>query len=1165
MNSFFRMTLRQKLTVLFFAFSLIPMAVVGYSNARMADEQMESLTRYHLECLCADRNAQLQNFFRELELNVQMLSDHRLLKDMMAEYFKAYDEGGVSGEEFKSIDSRNHPRIVEINKKYGFEDMLFVNTKGDIVITAAKGSDWGVNISGARSSLGSLARCYRESQAGEKLVDFELYPPLGRAAAFVGSPSVSHAPRNGFEPGERIGTLIVRIPVERINSIVAGETGLGESGEVYLVGRDGLTRSSLRLSPTAGLLEPISGIEHMHEAFLGKSGHTDLALDYRGVPVSMNYAPADIAGLDWALVVKKDKAEILKPKRALEKQSLLIGLGVGLISILTALGFVHGIISPLKRMRFAANRIASGDFSERIKIETYGHVGQLGAAFNKMAQYLMESRAQIEDYNHSLEAKVEARTTELKKKGEDLSRSNYVLEGYTEILSVLNIDHETSSLLGRIVGMVAERLRAQIAVIYVYDKSAKKLVPTASYGISLKLAGEGFGLGCGIPGQAAADGKIIVVTDVPEDYVRISSASLEGKARCVICMPMSFREELVGVFELCNIQGFSEADRELLGMIGSQLGIGIKNTLSLKRLRNLSDALKNKSELLAAQNEELQSQNEEIQAQSEELQSQAEELELQKGVLEEKTRMVTEANRLKSEFVSNISHELRTPLNSILGMTRLLMRGSAGEVNARQVEFLDVIERNGKNLLLLINDILDLSRVESGLVEVAVGEIPLKSFIGEITGATRSLVQEKGLLLSVDIDESLTLYSDADKLRQILTNLLANAIKFTDKGSISISAVKEKGELYDMVALSITDTGIGIPAEAIACIFDPFRQVDGSVTRKYGGTGLGLSICKKLVELLNGRITVESRLGEGSTFTVALPRDGRAFRTKEQDWQQRVKEVLFPCIESNPAEPSTREGAASILLIDDDPIVARELKGIIEEAGYRMRIAFSGLEGLGEIEKERPDLVLLDLNMPGMDGFEVLEELGAKGSASLPVIVLTAGDLSGPQKKRLTKNVKSVLLKGQVDRLALLGTIGDALQKEVAPVEKPASDTPWKVMIVEDAPDSMIFFTETLRPSGYEICCASDGRKALEIAACEKPNLILMDIHIPVLSGYEATKRIKESEDLRGIPVIALTARAMKGDREKILAAGFDDYLSKPVHPDDLVSKVEEWLGKCAC
>jgi CheY-like chemotaxis protein/two-component sensor histidine kinase len=404
----------------------------------------------------------------------------------------------------------------------------------------------------------------------------------------------------------------------------------------------------------------------------------------------------------------------------------------------------------------------------------------------------------------------------------------------------------------------------------------------------------------------------------------------------------------------------------------------------------------------------------------------------QKKDIEEKSERVEEANRLKSEFLSNMSHELRTPLNSMLGLTNLMAEGIAGQINKKQKEYIEIIEKNGKNLLQLINDILDLSKIESGKVDMSISKIELKRFIRSVSSSIMPLIERKGISLTTDVDDDIFIYCDVDKLRQILINLIGNAAKFTEKGGISISATVEKGELHDRVIIKVSDTGIGIPADAMDYIFEPFRQVDGSLTREYNGTGLGLNICYNLVKLMGGKIEVESKQGKGSTFTVTLLKDRRSkLRPKEEDWKKKIKSALVQetlSHETGKELPALGSNAGKILIIDDDSIIIKEMELIFKEQNYYLTSALSGSEGLLLLNKYVPDLILLDLRMPEMDGFKVLEELQKREDLKdLPVMILTAADLTEDEKKALDENVKGVIIKGQIDKKTLVSTINRIL------------------------------------------------------------------------------------------------------------------------------------------
>jgi signal transduction histidine kinase/CheY-like chemotaxis protein len=950
-------------------------------------------------------------------------------------------------------------------------------------------------------------------------------------------------------------------------------------------------RSNSRFLKESSILKVKVETAAVNEAIEGRSGYKEELIDYRGEPVSIAYGPAEIEGLDWAVVAKKDRKEILKPAIILRNQSLVIALFVVIGVVLADLLFVEGIRKPIRTIIDGADKIAAGDLDVRVPVETGGDIGSLSVSLNNMAQNLMESRARIERYNRLLEKRVEIRTAALKKKNQRLEQSNHTEKAHNELIAALNTELEIEPLLKNIIGKIAGHTDSQLGVIYLYEE--ERLRPGSSFAVDRELLGDGFRLGHGLPGQSGLERRTILITDVPENYFRISSGGIDGMPKNVICMPITIKDQLVGVLELASIHEYTDRSLNFLNVVAYQLGIGINNALTYLRLEKMAQDLKEKSELLAAQNEELQAQNEELQAQSEEIQAQSEELISQKKEIEEKSERAEEANRLKSEFLSNMSHELRTPLNSILGLANLMAEGIAGRINEKQKEYIEIIERNGKNLLQLINDILDLSKIESGKVEMSISKIQFKRFIESVSGSIMPLIERKGLSLAIDAADDIFIYCDVDKLRQILINLIGNAAKFTEKGRISISVTVEKGELHDRVIIKVSDTGIGIPADAIDYIFEPFRQVDGSLTRQYNGTGLGLNICYNLVKLIGGKIEVESEQGKGSTFTVTLLKDRRSkLRLKEEDWKKKVKAALVQetlSHETGKELPAPGMQAGKILIIDDDPIIIREMEIIFKEENYYLTCALTGSEGLLLLNKYVPDLILLDLRMPEMDGFKVLEELRKREHLKdLPVMILTAADLTEDEKKALDENVKGVIIKGQIDKNTLTSTINRILyegpgagratgreaaeEKEKKPEKtklektgseksKPEKSGPAKILIAEDRRDNLILLKEILRPADYKIYVAKNGQEAVDMAGKERPDLILMDMQMPVMDGFKATKHIREMEELKDIPIIGLTARAMKEDREKVLAAGCSDYLAKPVMPNDLLRKIEEWLA----
>ena len=613
--------------------------------------------------------------------------------------------------------------------------------------------------------------------------------------------------------------------------------------------------------------------------------------------------------------------------------------------------------------------------------------------------------------------------------------------------------------------------------------------------------------------------------------------------------------------EVASFADIDAGQREFLDAAAHILAVSLYAAVQKDRIRGLLKAAQEANEELAVMNEELQAQSEELQAQTEELRAQTEELERQR-------LRVEEADRLKSEFLSNMSHELRTPLNSVLALTQLMIARGTGKDAAQEAEYLQVIERNGRHLLHLINDILDIARIESGRVQLTLTEIDPGETCARALETVRPLAAERGLELKAGYGDLPRISTDEDKLQQILINLLSNAVKFTDRGEIEL-AVEAVG---DRVRFVVRDTGVGIAPEVLPYIFDKFRQADGSSTRRFEGTGLGLAICRSLAKILGGEITVESLVGRGSTFTLTLPKTcPEPQEAADATPVTRSSSDTAP-VQPQPAPSASRREPPLILVVEDNPVAALQIRTVLEEQGYAVQAAPGGAEALAALPQVRPDGIILDLMMPEVDGFQVLEQIRAVPAiATIPVLVLTARELTPEDRARLAHHhIRQFVQKGSLNREELAACVRRLLGIPAAPVPPPKAPAPrppvsrrpgGPILVVEDNRDNLLVITAVLEEAGYKYITATDGQKAVALAREALPALILMDMQLPGLGGLEAARQIKADPLLAGTPIVALTAMAMRGDREEILAAGLDDYLAKPFEPQELMQLVRRWLG----
>jgi len=1045
----------------------------------------------------------------------------------------------------------------------------------------------------------------------------------------------------------------------------------------------------------------------------------------------------------------------------------------------------NSLTVQVRNIADVATSVTKGDLTRQITVEAQGELDELKTNINQMIANLRETteRNQEQDWLKT-----------------NLAKFSRMMQGQKDLESVSRL----------IMSELTPLVSAHHGGFFIMDNDAGgsllKLVASYAYRARKHVANR-FALGEGLVGQAALEKQPILLQNVPDDYIQITSGLGEAPPRNIIVLPILFEGEVKAVVELASFLPFSQIHQTFLDQLAESIGVvlnmiqaNMRTEELLEQSQKLTQELQSQSRELQQQQEELKRSNSELEAQArtlrqseellkeqqEELQQVNEELEEKASLLAEQNAKVEQKNRevesarvaleekaeqlslsskYKNEFLANMSHELRTPLNSLLILAKLLTENKDGNLSKKQVEYSQTIYSSGTDLLNLINDILDLSKVEAGKMEINATDVPIAEIRDFVTRTFNPVAEEKHLDFKIEIGDKVpaNLYTDSQRLQQVLKNLLSNAFKFTTQGGVTLTIRRsDMGKRFasrsldqadaDVISFAVKDTGIGIPKDKQQLIFEAFQQADGTTSRKFGGTGLGLSISREMARLLGGEIRVESSPGNGSTFTLFLPAryfETEAGRTASADAARRANDTSGPRLParssarpmpripqsneddaafSQPWDDDAQESATAtmempeidldqiprpegfdddrdniepgdrvVLVVENEPTFARVLLEMARDKGFKVLVALDGESGLKIAHAYHPDAITLDIDMPGIDGWAVLDrlkhhpetrhipvhiitgirerqqglkagaiaylekpvekealedsfnkiaqfidqqvkrllvveddegqrksmieliahedvEITAVGTADealeklrtmhfdcmvldlglaggtdgfqlletvkadpsmndLPIIIYTGRELSQAEETRLRKFAEAIIVKDVKSPERLLDETALFLHRVEArlPEQKrrmlerlhntDAVFAQKHVLIVDDDVRNIFSLTSVLEEHGMQVSFAENGRDAIaKLDATPGIDIVLMDVMMPEMDGYETTRAIREKPQFRGLPIIALTAKAMKGDREKCIAAGASDYITKPVDTEQLLSLMRVWL-----
>ncbi|WP_338900105.1 HAMP domain-containing protein [Streptomyces sp. TG1A-60] len=846
-----------------------------------------------------------------------------------------------------------------------------------------------------------------------------------------------------------------------------------------------------------------------------------------------------------------------------------------------------------------ASAVAEGDLTRSITVEASGEVAELKDNINSMVESLRETtRAnQEQDWLKT-----------------NLARISGLMQGHRDLSVVAEL----------IMDELTPLVSAQYGAFYLAEDTTRgpELRLVGSYGYPDETdRPDRIPVGRSLVGQAARNRRPISVAELPPGYVTISSGLGQAVPGALMVLPIVVEDQVLGVIELGSVSRFTQIHQDFLAQLMPTIGVNLNTIVANARTEELLGESQRLTAELQARSEELQVQQDELQRSNAELEEKASllasqnsdieaknlEIEQARQELETRAQQLSLASKYKSEFLANMSHELRTPLNSLLILAQLLAQNPSRNLTPKQVEYAGIIHSAGSDLLQLINDILDLSKVEAGKMDVTPERVPLGKLLEYVEATFRPMTTQKSLDFTVGTAPGTPadLLTDDSRLRQILRNLLSNAVKFTEQGGVALriepaadrevpTGVHRGGPV---VAFRVKDTGIGIPPQQLDTIFGAFQQADGTTSRKYGGTGLGLSITREIAHLLGGAVTVDSTPGQGTTFTLYLP-VARADFEDLLDGGGRPTE--HPHTTGPELPPASRPDAAStpvpeqrrrrLLVVEDRPrglltlVAERAVADIAPDPDNRLGAidiitAIGAQEAASTLAAEPCHCVVLELGMPDDEGARLLDAMeGDSALASVPVLVHTGHRVNPAHEQTLRSRAKGRPLDflSSLDELRERITLhlsaeepGDVLSLvRVEEPQRPAAQVVdgaflgRTVLVVDDDARNLFALSGMLELQGFHVLHADNGRKGIEmLLAHPDVSLVLMDVMMPEMDGYTATAEIRAMPRYADLPIIAVTAKAMPGDQEKSLASGANDYVTKPVDTDDLIGRVRRWLS----
>ncbi len=1247
----------RQLLIWFLLISIIPLSIVSWVSYQSAREQLFDSTRQTLLNVAEVQTLFIQTSFDRITLDLDEVADWQSTSHFLSSLHLAYQanlknknhslKDFTRSYSWQKIVTEYSSDLIGFVNAYRYYDAFLIDPEGNILFTTLGENDVGINLYNGKLSQSKFAQAAQQSYLSGRPVfsDLEFYSPSNnRLSGFFINPVLDK------ETGDKIGLVAFQITAETLDQLLTKEIKFGKTGKRYLIGADQTLRIGNIASDIHSVLnkkiktlqtnrwyrqyveadihqEAMVDKTMLDETRVGKIKADETISIYPGhddTEVLGIHSNIDILDVSWGYIAEISVDEAFASSNALARLMIMMVLFNVFVVLILSLSVTRKIVNPIATIALALTKVGKGQFPQ-LKLQAAHELGQLISGFNHMIWNLQESK-QITEENL------------------------WIHEGHSQLKDEMLSDQTMTELARNCITFLCHYLDAQIGAFYtVRDKEIKL---TGRYALHAgKETQSEMSIGEGLVGQAALEKKMLNLTDIPADYLTISSGLGSCSPQTITIIPLMHDNRVVALLEFGHKAVFSKLQKRLIELVEPTIAISVQSALSREQTKALliqtqtqaealqvqeeelrdsntqleqqADNLRHSEEILRKNQVELEDRNNQLQAQQEQLRVANEELEDKAGELktshdiveiknqkleqigfelEQRAEELALSSRYKSEFLANMSHELRTPLNSLLILAKLLADNKNGNLTEQQLEFSRTIHDSGSDLLELINDILDLSKIESGKMEVNIEAIHLEDFISSFKSKFQHMADDKGIQFEIQFSDAPAQWrTDGQKLGQIIKNLLSNAFKFTQHGQIILRITSALPDVHFInsnlatettLAFSVIDSGLGIPLDKQKSIFEAFQQADGTTSRQFGGTGLGLSISRELARLIGGEIKLKSEMGQGSTFTLYIPKElilelpvqtietpvaPRALsqssiktqtylpvsneleKNHKQSYQASENQEVTPQEKALTSSviPDDRHdiqaGDRSLLIIEDDARFALILANTARERGFKVLVAADGEAGLHFADYYQPSGIILDIGLPKMDGWQVMSHLKEQSKTRhIPVHFMSAHDdqsLNAMKNGAIGFLTKPVSMEGMEQAFGRIEHIIDRPVKQL--------------LLVEDDPVQLKSMQALIGNNDVKTITAESGAKAIELLASQDFDCIVLDCGLPDMSGLELLETLRAKVEYKQIPLIIYTGKDLSPKEQAVLDKYAQSIIIKDVRsPERLLDDTTLFLHR---